>query len=129
MLKLTIFTLIVVIGQLTFKRVAQGLGGVSGLGPLVRHLALDPWFIAALALYGSATLLWILVLRETPLSKAYMFVALAFALVPMGAAVFFHESLGPRYYLGLFLVAAGVAVIGSSGAAIANDREIAHAVP
>ena len=127
MLKLILFALIVVVGQLTFKRVAQGLGDVAGIGPILRHLTFDPWFIAALALYGGATLLWVMVLRETPLSRAYVFVALAFALVPMGAAIFFQESLGSRYYFGLLLVVAGVVVIESDGAAVAHDREIAHA--
>jgi undecaprenyl phosphate-alpha-L-ara4N flippase subunit ArnE len=128
MLKLTVFTLIVVLGQLTFKRVAQGLGQMSGMSSMLRHLAFDPWFIAALALYGGATVLWVMVLRETPLSKAYIFVALAFALVPIGAAVFFHEALGPRYYLGLVLVIAGVAVIGSDNAVGTVNHEIAGAL-
>jgi drug/metabolite transporter (DMT)-like permease len=97
MLKLAIFTFVMVVGQLTFKRVAQSLDGISGIGAILRHLVLNPWFLAALMLYGGATLLWVMVLRETPLSKAYMFVALAFALVPLGASVLFHESLGQRY--------------------------------
>lgn len=127
MLKLIIFAFIVVVGQLTFKRVAQGLGEAVGIGPILRHLAFDPWFIAAIALYGGATLLWILALRETPLSKAYVFVALAVALVPVGAAIFFKESLGPRYYLGLALVVAGVIIIGSSSVPDTHGREVARA--
>lgn len=127
MLKLIIFAAIVVVGQLTFKRVAQGLDGIAGIGSILRHLAIDPWFIAALALYGGATLLWILALRETPLSRAYMFVALAIALVPIGAAIFFQESLSPRYYFGLFLVIAGISVIGSANVPVVHDREAAHA--
>ena len=127
MLKLSIFTFVMVVGQLTFKRVAQSLDGISGIGAILRHLALNPWFLAALMLYGGATLLWIMVLRETPLSKAYMFVALAFALVPLGASVLFHESLGQRYYLGLCLVIAGVGVISSSNVTGANPREIVRA--
>ena len=126
MLKLIIFAFIMVAGQLTFKRVAQGLAQISGLSSILRHLAFDPWFIAALALYGGATVLWVLALRETPLSRAYMFVALAFALVPIGAAVFFHESLGPRYYLGLILVIAGVVVIGSSSSKVTDVHEVAN---
>lgn len=116
MLRLIIFALIMVVGQLSFKRVALGLGGVEGLFPIIRHLATDVWFIAALGLYGLSTLLWVTALRDIPLSKAYVFVALAIALVPIGAAMFFHERLEPRYYLGLLLVIAGVVIIGSSNA-------------
>jgi drug/metabolite transporter (DMT)-like permease len=128
MLKLLMFSLIVAGGQLVFKHVAQRLGDLSGIGPVIRQLAFDPWFIGALALYGVGTLLWILALRETPLSKAYVFVALAFALVPLGATIFFSESLGPRYYLGLLLVIAGVTVIGSSAKSPVKSAEVGHAV-
>lgn len=127
MLKLFMFALIVAAGQLAFKYVARGLGEVAGFGPILRHLAFNPWFIGALALYGIATLLWILTLREMPLSKAYVFIALAFALVPIGAAIFFEESLGIRYCVGLLLVIAGVMVIGSSNAAANSNRQAAHA--
>lgn len=127
MLKLISFALIVAVGQLTFKRVALGLGEMTGIGSILRHLMFDPWFIAALVLYGGATLLWVMALRETPLSKAYVFVALAFALVPIGAAIFFQERLGLRYYCGLFLVIAGVIVIGSSNAPVASAPEVARA--
>jgi len=127
MFKLVVFSLIVAGGQLAFKRVAQRLGDLSGVGPIFRQLAFDPWFIGALALYGIGTLLWVLALRETPLSRAYVFVALAFALVPLGATVFFNETLGPRYYLGLLLVIAGVTVIGSASTSPANNAEAAHA--
>jgi drug/metabolite transporter (DMT)-like permease len=116
MLRLIIFALIMVVGQLSFKRVALGLGGVEGLFPIIRHLATDVWFVAALGLYGLSTLLWVTALRDIPLSKAYVFVALAIALVPIGAAMFFHERLEPRYYLGLLLVITGVVIIGSSNA-------------
>lgn len=115
MLKLVAFALIMVIGQLSFKRVAIEIAHVSGIGPIIRHLALSPWFLIALALYGVATILWVLALRETPLSRAYVFVALAFALVPIGAAVFFHEVLGLRYVVGLLLIITGIVIIGSDG--------------
>ena len=127
MLKLIAFALIMVVGQLSFKKVALELGPVSGIGPIIRHLAINPWFLIALALYGTATILWILALREIPLSRAYVFVALAFALVPIGAALFFHEVLGLRYAAGLILVVLGIAIIGSE-AQSAPQTPLSHRV-
>lgn len=111
MIKLLFFAVLVAAGQLMFKRVAQRAGDVSGTEALFRQIALDPWFIAAMGLYVGATLLWILALREYPLSRAYPFTALAFLLVPAGAAIFFGETLGPRYFAGLLLIIAGIALI------------------
>jgi drug/metabolite transporter (DMT)-like permease len=111
MLKLLLFVVVMTVGQLLFKRSADALAGVEGTSELIRRLAIDPGFLAALTLYAFATFLWVAALREIPLSRAYPFTALAFTLVPVGAALFFGETLGPRYLLGLALVLAGIFLI------------------
>ena len=114
MLKLVLFAIVVAAGQLLFKRVAMRLGETAGPVGLLRQVMFDPWFILAMTLYIGATLLWIAALRDIPLSRAYPFTALAFALVPMGAAIFFGETLGIRYYLGLSMLLAGILLISSN---------------
>lgn len=113
MIKLIAFAFIIAVGQLLFKRVSMGLDGVNGMEAIALKLATDPWFILALALYGSATILWILALREVPLSIAYPFTALAFVLVPLASAALFHEPLSARYFIGLAFVVTGVWILGS----------------
>ena len=113
MIKLVAFAFIIAIGQLMFKRVSMGLAGVQGLEAIALRLATDPLFILALMLYGSATILWVLALREVPLSIAYPFTALAFVLVPLASAAIFPEPLGPRYFIGLAFVVGGVWILGS----------------
>ena len=127
MLKLLIFAFIVAAGQLLFKRVASDVSGISGNAAILRHIMFDPWFLSATALYVGATLLWILALREIPLSKAYPFMALAFVLVPAGAVVFYGETLGLRYFVGLGLVLLGIALIGggTSDPVPRDDQEAA----
>src|SRR3546814_16289749 len=98
--------------QLMFKRVSISLGDVQGLNMIALNLATDPLLILALMLYGSATLLWVLALREVPLSSAYPFTALAFVLVALASAAFFDEELGPRYFVGLEFVIGGVWILG-----------------
>lgn len=127
MLKLFLFAVVVAAGQLLFKRVAQGVSELPASGPVLRQILLDPWFIAAMGLYVGATLLWILALREMPLSRAYPFTALAFVLVPAGAVFLFGETLGLRYFVGLTLIIVGIVVIGGEGEARAKAGTIAIA--
>lgn len=128
MLKLLTFAFIVAAGQLLFKRVARDVSELTGIGAILRHIMVDPWFITATALYVCATILWILALRDMPLSRAYPFMALAFVLVPVGAFVFYGETLGIRYFVGLGLVLAGIAVIGDSSIAEPRGQKDAEAI-
>jgi undecaprenyl phosphate-alpha-L-ara4N flippase subunit ArnE len=116
MLKLFAFAILVAGGQLLFKRTAHDVADVSGMIAILGRILFDPWFIAAMILYLSATFLWIFALREIPLSSAYPFMALAFVLVPAGAVIFYGEQLDVRYFIGLALVIGGMAVIGSGNA-------------
>jgi len=120
MLKLVLFAVVAAAGQLMFKRVAQGVVGVDGLAPLLQRILLDPWFLGAMALYVLATLLWILALRDMELSRAYPFTALAFALVPLGAALFYGETLDLRYFAGLLFILVGIYILSSTGPQIAD---------
>jgi hypothetical protein len=66
-------------GQLLFKTAA--LSGPAG-SPLIERLSammLNGFFAAAVLLYAALAVLWVWVLSFTPLSRAYVFVALAFA--------------------------------------------------
>ena len=126
MLKLFLFAVVVAAGQLMFKRVAQGVVGIEGLTPLLQRILLDPWFLGAMALYVLATLLWIMALRDMDLSRAYPFTALAFALVPLGAALFYGESLDLRYFAGLSFILVGIYVLGSNSQQIADHPQVAR---
>lgn len=105
-----LFTLISVAmicaGQLIFKWIGLQLhAGAPFTQPNI--------FLAgfgSMLLYGLATLLWIFVLRTTPLSAAYPFMALSFVLVPIGSKIFFSERISPSYAIGLALIVIGVVV-------------------
>ena len=99
----------IAIGQVLFK-VSSGRLADSQNHPLVA-LALDPVFLLALALYGSATLVWIYVLRTVPLAFAYSFMALTFVLVPIFAALWLGETLTVKYMIGAGLIIAGLLVV------------------
>ncbi len=110
LVKLLLFVSSLALGQLLFKKVADGVTG-NLLGEGFIGLLLNPWFWSAAMLYGISTLLWINILQGVPLSLAYPFVALAFVIVPLGAWAFFGEPLSLRYFLGVFLLCSGILVM------------------
>ena len=115
MIKLALFAVTLAAGQLLFKRVAGNVAEVSGIVPLLARIVLDPAFLLAIFLYMAATILWVVALRDIPLSRAYAFTGLAFALVPIGAMLFFGETIEGRHLLGLALVLAGIMLVAAGG--------------
>jgi hypothetical protein len=68
----------------------------AGDGPLAERIAgflLNRYFFVALILYARLTVLWVWILSFTPLSRAYPFLALAFALKPALGCLVFAEPL------------------------------------
>jgi drug/metabolite transporter (DMT)-like permease len=110
---LSVFALILAVGQLLFKLTAERSPKIERLVDL-RHLFADPMLWLALLLYGLATLLWVYPLQRVALSHAYPFAALAFVLVPFGAAAFLGERLSGGILLGAALIVTGICVSGFS---------------
>jgi drug/metabolite transporter (DMT)-like permease len=85
--------------------------GGAGDGPLAERIAgflLNGYFFVALSLYARLTVLWVWILSFTPLSRAYPFVALAFALTPALGGLFFAEPLPMRLVIGIVLILCGL---------------------
>jgi len=93
-------------GQILFK-IAAGGADFSTVGGFVTSLV-RPSFIAALVVYLGATVMWLIVLKLTPLRIAYPFVALTFFVVPVLAYVFLKEDLSWGTFAGGGLIALGV---------------------
>lgn len=98
-------------GQVLFKLVSARMSGVNA--GAFQSLLIDPLFIGAMIVYAIATVSWILVLRSVPLAAAYSFTALGFLFVPILSYVLFGEALTLRYFIGAFLIMAGLTVIHS----------------
>ena len=94
----------IALGQMLFKKAAHALPANAALTDWV----FNGWLIAALALYGVMTLLWIWILRHAPLHIAYPFMGLAFLIVPLLAWFFLKEPLHWQTLAGGALILAGV---------------------
>ncbi len=105
-------TIMLAAGQLLFRRAAVGVPPLSTAGGLTALLT-SPLFLLALALYGIATLLWVGVLQQVPLSRAYPFTALGFVVVPLCAVLFLGEPMDARLAAGLALIFAGLLLAGA----------------
>jgi drug/metabolite transporter (DMT)-like permease len=96
-------------GQILFKLSAQKMRSDLAVWDLLR----TPEFITALIVYGIATIGWVSQLRTVNLSVAYPFMSLSFVVVPAASAILLREPIGPRYWVGVALIAAGLAVGGN----------------
>lgn len=99
----------IAVGQLIFKYVSANLKEFSVVG-LRSQPDLLALLVFAMALYAACTILWVIALRDLPLSRAYVFMALGFVIVPLGARFFFGEQLTPSYMIGALMIAIGIVV-------------------
>lgn len=98
-------------GQLLFKRAGMEIEAVGGWVSFKVLLTVA----IALSIYGGATLLWINLLRQVDLNKAYLFMALSFVIVPVASHFVFHEAITAGYLAGTTLVAIGLVVATQCG--------------
>lgn len=92
-------------GQILLKIAAQRIQpGAPWL------MALNPMLVAAAVLYGLLGLIWLLILRQIPLSTAYPFVALSFAVTPLLAWLALGDKPAGLYFIGIALICLGVAI-------------------
>jgi len=98
-------------GQLLFKMAALR---APADGPLVERLSammLNGFFVTAVLLYATLAVLWVWILNFTPLSRAYVFVALAFAVTPLLGAAIFAEPISTRLVIGIVLIFCGLVFV------------------
>src|SRR5262249_6401159 len=95
-------------GQLLFKLAALR-GSIEGAlaEPLLAMMA-NGYFVVAVVLYGALPVLWVWLLSFTALSRAYVFVALAFAVTPLLGGLIFGEPISVRLVIGVVLICCGL---------------------
>lgn len=101
---LLICVMAISLGQILFKLSANALKESGSFLPLL----FDPIFIVAVFLYGITTIGWVWCLQEIPLSNAYLFMSLAYVLVPLMGFLIFKEDLGIRYIISASLIILGI---------------------
>ena len=100
-------------GQLLFKSAALRYASDAPLGERLFSLVANVYFLAAVGLYVTLTVVWVWILTFTPLSRAYPFVALAFAITPLLGGLVFAEPITTRLMLGIGLILGGLLLVAS----------------
>jgi drug/metabolite transporter (DMT)-like permease len=100
-------------GQLLFKAAALRYVSDAPLGERLFSLVANGYFLGAIVLYVALTVAWVWILTFTPLSRAYPFVALAFAITPLLGGLVFAEPITTRLMLGIGLILGGLLLVAS----------------
>ena len=67
--------------------------------------------LMAFGLYGFTSIIWGWVLQRIELGRVYPFMALAFVFVPIGSYIFLGERFQSQYFLGMFMILAGILIV------------------
>lgn len=97
-------------GQILFKMAAVYYDSAENGRNLI-GLIFNVYFLGAGVLYAGYAVFWAWILTFIPLSRAYPFVALAFAITPLLGAIMFGELITARLVVGLALILCGLLLV------------------
>jgi len=110
--------LLMVYAQIVIKWQVLGAGSLpddaAGKLGFLAGLLVNPWIVSAMGAMLAAALAWMAAMTKLDLSHAYPFTSLAFVLVMIASAVFFHEPVTGPKIAGIVLICLGI-VVGSQG--------------
>jgi len=99
-------------GQLLLKLGVNRIGAIDLNWPVVVqtlfNIFTNLWVVTGIICFVTSMILWIKVISNMELSKAYPSVSLSYIIVFIFSVVLFHESVSSSKVLGLALVSAGV---------------------
>lgn len=97
--------------QIAFKAGGRALAGID-FGPLWFERAFaTPAVWMAIAGYVVAFVLWIAILQDSTLTRAFTLTGVAFATVPLAGWAFFGEAISLGRIAGIILIIVGVTLI------------------
>jgi drug/metabolite transporter (DMT)-like permease len=105
---LILIPLAISVGQILFKIASRSASAVDAAS--LAALALNPWLLAALVLYGTATIAWLFIIRDVPIGRAYLFMSLTFVAVPLIAYATLDEPVSLRHAVGTAIIVIGILV-------------------
>lgn len=106
-------------GQITLKAAMESIGRigsaqVSDAGQTLLRAFKEPLLWIGLILFGISAIFWLVVLSRVDLSLAYPFVGISYIVVVALARFLFHEQVPGLRWVGVCVIALGIALIGFS---------------
>jgi uncharacterized membrane protein len=111
---LLLAVLLLTAGQIFQKLAVERSGDGGWQSGQYMRIVRRPEIYAALLCLGLGTGVWLVVLYEFDVSKAFPFVSFSQVLIVISARVFFGETVGLMRWIGVLLIAAGVGMIGTT---------------
>jgi multidrug transporter EmrE-like cation transporter len=100
--------------QIAFKLAGEQLGDGALDANWLVAAAGSPTVWCAVLLYLTVFVLWMLILQQIDLSRAFPLTALTYVTVPAAGMLFFHESLTLAQAAGIALILVGVILVGQN---------------
>lgn len=108
---MSIQSLLLVLGQVTLKLSLQKMGAFSWTWQFFVSVFSNLWFLACGLAFGSASILWMYILKHYPLSIAYPLTSVSYVIGMLAAIVVFREQVPAIRWVGLILIIIGVILI------------------
>lgn len=108
---LLLAVLMLTAGQIFQKLAVERTGGGDWNSERYLLILRRPELYLALGSLGLGTAIWLVVLYQLDVSKAFPFVSLSQVLIVITARVFFRETVSLRRWVGVILIAIGIGMI------------------
>ena len=104
-----------VLGQILLKQGMNQVGEISGsfqqMAPKLIQALMNPVVIGGIGVYGSTTLIWLVVLSRIKLSVAYPMISLGYIFSILFSWLLFKEDVPKIRVLGAFVICIGVYLV------------------
>ena len=104
-----------VLGQILLKQGMNQVGEISGsfqqMAPKLIQALMNPFVVGGIGVYGSTTLIWLVVLSRIKLSVAYPMISLGYIFSILFSWLLFKEDVPKIRVLGAFVICIGVYLV------------------
>ncbi len=97
--------------QVVFKVAGEGLDPEAGLAGLVHHALTTPVVLVGFGLYFLGFLVWMTLLKDLDLGRAFPMTALVYVATFFAAVLLFHERPNATRIVGVLVIMAGVVLM------------------
>jgi multidrug transporter EmrE-like cation transporter len=98
------------LGMMRSQKGPASVGSEAVMGA-IRSIG-NPQVLLGFMLYGVSSILWLIILKKVPLSKAYPMISLSYVVVVLLSSFILKEKIALSTIVGLVFICCGVALIG-----------------
>ena len=104
-------SLLLCCGQVFLKMALQKMGSFVWSSHFFFSQLTNWWWLGCGLCYGSASVLWMYIVKNFPFSMAYPMISISYVLGMFAAIFIFHEDVPLVRWIGAFLIMAGCVLV------------------